>query len=119
MTTAQSLPSLAPFGLKLAIGPIAERVAGLSETVMFVSLTVPSLQTRAEMGTCTTHPPGEEQDNPGPGATQAFTMLTDELTVRLHDAEAVLSESTVLEPKVLLAVAWLVTASEVVVNWTE
>ncbi len=87
-----------------------ERATGSSANVMPVSWTLPVLQTWPLKGTSTTHPL-DEQDNPGPGATQCFTTLSVALTLKLHVAVAVLSEFTVVEPKVLLAVAEFVTVS--------
>ncbi len=87
-----------------------ERAAGSSANVMPVSWTLPVLQTWPLKGTCTTHPLAE-QDNPGPGATQCLSTLSVALTLKLHVAVAVLSEFTVVEPKVLLAVAEFTTLS--------
>jgi hypothetical protein len=101
------------------LGVIADRVAGLSATWILVSWTVPVLQTFPVIGTVTTQPALEHTKLLSPGLAQCLVMLTVELTVSLHVADAVFSEFITWLPKLPLAVAVFVNVSAVESNTTE
>jgi len=86
---------------------------------MLVSWTVPVLQTVPKIGTVTTQPLLEHCKLLFPGLAQCLVMLTVELTVSLHVADAVFSEFITWLPNLPLAVAMFVNVSAVESNTTE
>jgi hypothetical protein len=86
---------------------------------MFVNCTVPVLQTVPVIGTVTTQPLLVHTKLLSPGLAQCLSIVTVELTLMLHVADAVFSEFITWLPKLPLAVAVFVNVSAVEVNTTE
>src|SRR5437764_12823427 len=92
--------------------------AGSSAMPTLDRRTGPRLQTCALMGTCTTQP-DPEQERPGPGATQLFVMLTDELGLMEQEADGDGALSISELPKNPFAMYVLLAVNAVRVGWSE